>query len=356
MASCWINTHVIKTGKNAGQKRRRVLYRLGGRRTKQYRAGSFATHREALQRKRWIDGELAAGRTPNLALLAEASQAATLADAATRYRESRVDIADNTRSNMRVALDQVIGVLGPDRRVDELTSQDVADAIAKLTESGYARETIRKGINYLGATLDFGGIDPNPVRDKLRVRLPRGVRRELEPPTADAVETVFRRLTVQHRLALLWLDWSGARVSSVDLTLVGDYDQDQRRIRIRAEASKTRRALWVELPDALADAIERTLPHPKFRDPAARLFPDSGADALRTAIAKACTAARVPLFSPHDLRHRRISLLHRQGRSWAEVGAFVGQRSLKVTSDTYTHVIVDGREVDLPALLAAEVA
>jgi hypothetical protein len=54
---------------------------------------------------------------------------------------------------------------------------------------------------------------------------------------------------------------------------------------------------------------------------------------------------------PHDLCHRRISLLHRQGRTWAEIGALVGQRSLKVTSDTYTHVLVDSRELDYAALL-----
>ena len=77
-------------------------------------------------------------------------------------------------------------------------------------------------------------------------------------------------------------------------------------------------------------------------DPDGRLFPGSGADALRTSIAKACKANGIPLFSPHDHRHRRISLLHQQGRSWAEVGAFVGQRKLSITADTYTHVLVDG--------------
>jgi integrase len=56
------------------------------------------------------------------------------------------------------------------------------------------------------------------------------------------------------------------------------------------------------------------------------------------------------VFSPHDLRHRRISLLHRRGRSWAEVGRFVGPRKLSITSDTYTHVLSDGREIDLAAL------
>ena len=56
--------------------------------------------------------------------------------------------------------------------------------------------------------------------------------------------------------------------------------------------------------------------------------------------------AGVPALSPHDLRHRRISLLHRQGRSWAEIARFVGQRKLSLTADTYTHVMVDGGEVD----------
>jgi len=67
---------------------------------------------------------------------------------------------------------------------------------------------------------------------------------------------------------------------------------------------------------------------------------------------KACAALVIPLWSPHDLRHRRISLLDRQGRPWAEVAAFVGQRKLSVTADTYTHVLLDDRELDYRRLLA----
>jgi integrase len=132
---------------------------------------------------------------------------------------------------------------------------------------------------------------------------------------------------------------------------VGVPDQRGDRRETRSAASKTRRALWVEPPDVLAEAIEQTLPPREDRDPQARLVASSGSDAIRTSIAKACRAAGVPLWSPHDLRHRRISFLHRQGRTWAEIGALVGQRSLKVTSDTYTHVLIDSRELDYAALL-----
>jgi integrase len=84
---------------------------------------------------------------------------------------------------------------------------------------------------------------------------------------------------------------------------------------------------------------------------AARLFAASGADALRTAIAKACKAAGIPVWSPHDLRHRRISLLHLRGVPGARIAEFVGQRKLSVTADTYTHVLMDETEVDYARLL-----
>lgn len=57
------------------------------------------------------------------------------------------------------------------------------------------------------------------------------------------------------------------------------------------------------------------------RDPEAPLSPDVTADRLRTAIARACRAAGVRVFSPHDLRHRRISVLHRQQRVPRKSGA-----------------------------------
>lgn len=114
--------------------------------------------------------------------------------------------------------------------------------------------------------------------------------RKSSAPTAAPVEAVYRLVPRGHRLALLWLDCSGARVSSVDLTTVGDDDEPRRRVRLRAMTTKIRRALWLELPNELAEAVgdPRAARGPRL---GARLFADSGADALRTSIAKACKAA-----------------------------------------------------------------
>jgi integrase len=222
--------------------------------------------------------------------------------------------------------------------------------ITELSAAGKKRETIRKSVKYLAAVLDEHGRDPNPARSR-RVRLPHEETEEPAPPLATHVEAVYGLLARPYRLPLLWLDWSGARVASIDTLTVGDYDERARRVRLRSSTTKTRAALWVELHPALADAVEATLPPREDRDPAAPLFPDATADRLRTAIGRACKLAGVPVFSPHDLRHRRISLLHAQGRSWAEIARFVGQKKLSITADTYTHVLLDPAEIDLAEML-----
>jgi integrase len=343
MPSTWIERRKTASGRT----RYVVKYRLGGRESSHRYAGSFAAKRDAMARRSWVAGELSAMRVPNISALEGQSAASpTVAEACERWRAGRVDVTESTRVLHRVALGRVLPILG-DRRVDDLTVDDVNALVVELTRAGRKRETIRKSVKYLAAVLEENGIEPNPARAK-RVRLPHAEPVELEPPSSEQVEAVLRLLVPSYRLPLLWLDWSGARVSSVETALVGDYDAHARRVRLRASTTKTRAALWVDLPDALADAIEAALPPREDREPAAPLFPGVTADRLRTAIARACKAAGVPVFSPHDLRHRRISLLHRQGRTWAEIARQVGQRKLSVTADTYTHVLSDGRELRLP--------
>ena len=82
------------------------------------------------------------------------------------------------------------------------------------------------------------------------------------------------------------------------------------------------------------------------------MFGGFGADRFRTALTRACTGAGVPTFSPHDLRHRRVSLLHAQGIPWARIGERVGHADLMTTARTYTHVLGDEAEIDYAVALA----
>ena len=201
-----------------------------------------------------------------------------------------------------------------DRRVDAIAPADVADLVATLAADGKARESIRKSVTALAMVLDFAGVTPNPARDRRdRQAAARGARgaepahrrarrgrlpaAPVEAPARAALPRLVRRARLGDR----------PRRSSATTTSSAGASGCARRRRRR------RRALWVELHPALADALEAALGPREDRDLGARLFAGSGADALRTSIAKACKAAGVPLFTPHDLRHRRITLLHLRG-------------------------------------------
>jgi integrase len=346
MASSWIEKVPTSTGKT----HYRVKFRVGGREAVPRGAGTFRTMREARIRRDWVGGELAALRMPNLELLAAPVAAPTLREMAAKWRASRVDVAEGTKVLHRVALDRVLPIIG-DRRIDRITTADVAGVVATLHANGSKRETIRKSTTALAQVLDFAGVMPNPARDRLQVRLPREDVADMEPPTADHVEAVCWLLKPDYLLATLILDATGVRVGELEGAYIGDLDESRQAWLIRASVSKTRRPRWIELPDDLYQVLLDRLPAREDRNPTARLFGNVTADRLRTAMGRACRDAGVPGFSPHALRHRRISLLHRQGVSWATIGELMGQRSKIVTADTYTHSMIDSREVDRAKLL-----
>jgi hypothetical protein len=118
---------------------------------------------------------------------------ATFADAAKRWQASRVDVATSTAVQHRTALNRVLPILST-RPVDEIAAADVADLVAKLAEQGKARESIRKSVTALARVLDHAGVTPNPARDRVTVKLPREEPEEFNPPTAEHVEKVFRRI------------------------------------------------------------------------------------------------------------------------------------------------------------------
>jgi integrase len=326
-----------------------VKFRAGGRESVPRRAGCFRTSREAKIRRDWVAGELAAMRVPDLAVLVEPEAAPTLREIASRWHESRIDVADHTRLQHRSDIGRALDTLG-DKPIDEIASSDIAVLVAELAKTK-KRETVRKTVMALAMVFDFAGVEPNPARDKRTVKLPREAKTEINPPTLDQLLAVHRLLPTRYRLPLVVLDATGMRLGELERLTWGDVDEPRQRWRVSAAVSKTRQARWVNVPPVVFEAVTALVPR-EDRVPDRRVFQGFGGDRFRTAIARACTAAAVPAFSPHDLRHRRISLLHSQNVPWARIGEHVGQRNLAVTANTYTHVLVDETELDYATVLA----
>jgi integrase len=344
VASAWIEKRATGDGV-----RYRVRYRLGGREAPRLYAGVFRTMREARTRRDWVAGELAARRVPDLSMLASPAPAVTLRDAAKRWQASRVDVRENTRIQHRTALGRLLPILGS-LPVDRVAPTDVATLVTELAGMGKARESIRKSVTALAMVLDYAGVQPNPARDRVHVRLPREQKTEIVPPAAEHVLAVHGALPPRYRLPLLVLDATGMRLGELEYLTWGDVDEHRKRWRVSAVVSKTSQARWVLVPPTLFAGVLELCPRDD-RSPEMRVFEGFGGDRFRTAITRACTAAGVPAFSPHDLRHRRISLLHLAGVPWARIGEHVGQRNLAVTANTYTHVMVAEDELDYENLL-----
>jgi integrase len=140
-----------------------------------------------------------------------------------------------------------------------------------------------------------------------------------------------------------------SRLGELETLKWEDVDERRGRWRIRSSAAKTRAARWVTIPPDLFAAVVALCPRDD-RVPERPVFGGFGADRFRTALTRACTAAGIATFSPHDLRHRRVSLLHAQGLTWARIGEVVGHADLVTTARTYTHVLVNEDELDYAIL------
>lgn len=348
MSSTWIVTRPAKDG----GKRWRVEYREGGRDSPTMYGGSFRTRAEALERRKAIAAELAALRDPR-GLLERARNAdrpavLTFATAAERWLASRLDDANGTKIQHRTSVGRAVRELGS-RPVDELQAADVAGMVATLAGE-HKPSYVRKVVQATAMTLDHAGVSPNPARDRLTVRMPRQEREHVQPPAAEHVAAVHRLLPSRYRLPLLTLDATGMRLGELEQLAWGDVDEPRGRWRVTAAVAKTNRARWVSVPPAVFAAVLELCARDD-RTPERRVFQGFGGDRFRTAITRACTAAGVPAFSPHDLRHRRISLLHLGGVPWARIGEHVGQRDLATTANTYSHALVDETELDYERML-----
>lgn len=163
------------------------------------------------------------------------------------------------------------------------------------------------------------------------------------------MRAVHDRLPCAYRLPLLVLDATGMRVGELEGLTWGDVDEPQGRWRVSQAVAKTGRARWVQVPPVLFDAVTGLVAR-EDRTAERRVFQGFGADRFRTAITHACRTAAVPAFSPHSLRHRRVSLLHLAGVPWARIGEQVGHDDLMTTARTYTHIVAEEGELDYEAL------
>ena len=349
-------SHIFVTSRKAanGRKRYVVRYRWGGRSFKLVHLGSRPTLREARTLRDWGAGQLAAGRDPRAEMARLATEAASPAKVAPldswweRFIASRVDVTDGTRGNYRkakAAFSQYLGTRDP----QTLAVADVQDGILQVSNV-VEPSTLAKYVSTLRQVMDFTGIEPNVARDR-RVKLPAIVYDEPDPPDAADVLAMLEQLSRRWRLAFVTTEQTGMRVGEIASVLWRDVDVSGSQFRVRMRETKSRRAKWVPVPPWLMDEIADSCPL-EDRLPDRPVFERVTEDGLRNAMLRACRVAEIPGYSPHDLRHRRITIWHHAGLPTKTIQDRVGHSRASTTLDVYAHVM-PVKEVPMEALLAA---
>ena len=294
--SCLASGIRARDGRRTAASATASVYRLGGRESTDPLRRLVRDAPAALARKAWILGRTRrAARARPQCSRAEAPTAPTLARggralARQPRRRRRLDARAAPRRARPRAAD-------PRRRATSTSSRPPTSPtlVAALAAAGCKRETIRKSVKLPRADARPRGRRPEPGPRPGAVKLPREERDELDPPTADHVEAVYRLLP------------SRAPAAAALARLVGR----PRRLGRRAARRRLRRAapprpatrLDHEDPHgalgrAARRARRRARGHPRRRARTATrrhaLFAGLGADALRTAIAKACRALGDP--------------------------------------------------------------
>jgi integrase len=79
---------------------------------------------------------------------------------------------------------------------------------------------------------------------------------------------------------------------------------------------------------------------PDDRTPERRVFAGFTVDVANNAMTRACKAAGIAHFHPHDLRHRFASVKLREGVPVTDLAAQLGHSKKSMTLDTYSHVLL----------------
>lgn len=315
-----------------------VRYRLGGRAYPLLHGGSFARERDAKTRRDFIAGELAASRNPADALRMLVEQPRTVATCSAwgeKYLASRIDVDSNTIKSYKTALRKIDATFGA-RDPHTTTVDEIAAWVATLAET-HKPGTVQLYLLTFRLLLDYANVDPNPARDP-RVKLPKRVREEPQPPSSEHLLAILDAMGKKWRLLFVTIEQGALRLGEAVQLKWGDVDRDGSRLRLPRSATKRDRARWVYLPEWLIEAIEQTCPF-EDRTPDRRVFQGITEASAYQAMTRACQTAGTPHFHPHDLRHRRISIWHVSGVPARELAERAGHARPSMSLDVYSHVM-----------------
>lgn len=272
-----------------------------------------------------------------------------------RADKSQSGEAANIRSTLRFLLERV----GGHTALSKLHRRDLVDFVqAGITQNdwtrGYANAQLRRVKHMLKWAVEDREIltheEAAPLLNAPNVQPIRGGAREPEPrhiPKLCEAWRVIRRMPREHREVLTLVALTGARLGEIIDLRVREVAGDHLRITQHKNAHRGHLRLIPISGEAEAIVARRVAKANNV--PGARLFPPlrkggivRSKNRLRVAMARACAAEGVRLFSPHALRHA-VAREVRQAFGLDAAQALLGHKSPTMTAHYAPVPIESGR-------------
>ena len=280
------------------------------------------------------------------------------ADAAREYIE-RVAIIKYKRSTyenyvctVRIHLSPAFG----DTPVGEITTHDVdAYAARRVRDEGAAPGSVNDELAILGVILkksmEWGYATSIATRGATRPKVKRGEISVMSPSQARRFLAV---LPARWRPLYATAIMTGMRAGELAGLLEKDVDFEAHQIHVRRtlykgrfQSPKTEKSVRsIDLPPTLEEMLshwlvseERPRTKEQFVVPSQMGRPLNMQTLAETVFQPALAEAGIPRMRLHDLRHTYASLLIANGESLKYVQEMMGHTSIKVTVDTYGHLL-----------------
>lgn len=326
-----------------------VRFRPGGRDTGWKVVATFPTLREARACKQWVDGELSAGRRPNLRERL-AIEPKTVAELAAEFGATHD--GESARKRHRNTVKR-LGLLGT-RAAAQVTGREVQAWIHEQRggERPLSASSTRQYLSELRRIFAWGEVTPNPADwPHLKVAPDDADGHPVDPPSLHEFAQILATISpVRYREPLRVLEATGMRINELVRLTHGDVDRAHGRIRVPGSKTDAARRFVPMMP-----AVEKLIDAqaPAIEDRVGPIFPGLSENGLRHAMGRACKFAGIRHFHPHDLRDRFISLCGLAGVPLPLIRDMAGHTKNTITLDIYTGVILDEPPARLDALREA---
>jgi integrase len=257
----------------------------------------------------------------------------TFSELAAAWLATRIDVSESTYGNFEGSLKHLNGEWG----TRDPATISVADLQAWIAKSTALPGTLRLRLGHLSQILEYGDIEPNPVKSP-KLRKPRRTRGQYWLPNRRELAAMYSHLTdkaAKNLPVALIMEHGGLRISeAVNLTW-GDIQQKRGYILVRGTKTNAgeRKVYPVNgLP------VLPGMPDGARLD--ARVYGDVTIKSVPAALRRASEQAGLPNINPHRLRHLCASrLMHDAHLDPASIAARMGHSTPQMTLSTYTHMV-----------------